>query len=615
MVTPPTSAPLESRLDYWRRVLRPLSWWLLLVLVLYGIRLHQRLSAQTNVQFTASVPGQPAYPEADAQLDGQPFSSGQRVRIGWHQLVLTHPKGNPRILNLFVWYGQRNLGKIAMERAKGTLAISAAPVAQWLMIRGPEFSITLTNSGGFNSPVPTDRYVVEATYPYWKNSETITVSADATATHSFAPRFGTLTIAASHPDISFQLCRSDGTSVETGRLPVTLAGLPEGNGYQLRALRKEDRQDSVFAVKGGLTNTLKVEFVYGVVSIASEPAGATVLKDGSELGLTPLTLPEVNPGAFEFSLFMDEYETATATLAVTANQTNTYRTNLISQYFTRAMAAARQYYANTDYDRAAEAAAEALKHKSGDGEATSLLHEATVMGHLARAEAWAARGDFTNAITEANLTLTLAPDNTRAKQLVADCTNREQQRLEAIRKHEAEMAEQARQRRARELAEQQAQKRMQELPEAFDVANRLCENASQFSSHQLGTSNSVTTVGNAINRALSDQQPPFQNVRMNWIYPHLFMLEARQRVGIGYRDCLILGSQVRDNEVQIRYKVFEYEHPPDVKLLGGLLQLSTAINITSQDPQVAAANAQKFQQRIKEGVNLVTALIQRATGQ
>jgi hypothetical protein len=69
-----------------------LSWWLLLVLVLYGIRLHQRLSAQTNGQFTASVPGQSAFQPASAQLDGQPFSSGERVAIGRHQMVFMHPK-------------------------------------------------------------------------------------------------------------------------------------------------------------------------------------------------------------------------------------------------------------------------------------------------------------------------------------------------------------------------------------------------------------------------------------------------------------------------------------------------------------------------------------------
>ena len=565
------------------------------------------------MQFTASVPGQPFFPEAATQLDGHPFSTGQQVSIGWHQLTVTHPKGKPFETNLFVWYGERNLGNITLERAKGTLAISAVPVAERLMIRGPEFTLTLTNNAGFTAPVPTDRYLVEATYKYWKNSEAVTVSADATAAHRFAPRLGTLNIAASHSDISFELRKGDGTPVESGMLPVTLADLPEGSGYQLHAQRKEDRQNTVVAVNGGMTNTVKVEFVYGVVAIESEPAGATVLKDGRELGRTPLVLPEVNTGSFEFSLRLYEYETAAGALAVTANQTNVFRTSLISQHFTRALAAARQYYANTDYDRAAEAATEALKHKAGDIEATSLQREATMMGHLAKAEALAARGDFTNAITKANLALALAPDNPRAKALVADCTTREQQRLEAIRQREAGLAEQERQRHARELAEQQAQQRLQELRQVFNAASRPYENAAQFSSHELVTSNSVNIVGNALSSVLSREQPAFQNRQHNWIQQHIFILESRQRVGLGYRDCLIVGSQVRENETRIQFKVFEYEHPPELNVLGGLLQLSTSVKITSQDPQVAADQAQKFQLRINQGIELVTVAIQRAT--
>jgi len=602
----------EGRAAHWLRVLRPLSWWFLLVLVLYAIRLHQRLSEQTNVQFTTSVPGQPFFPDATAQLDGQPFSSGQRVAIGWHELAVTHPKGIPFSTNLFVWYGERNLGKIILVRTKGTLAISATPVAQRLSIRGPEFNVTLTNSEGFNAPVPTDRYVVEATYQYWQGCEAVTVSTDATSGHRFAPRFGTLIIAASHPDISFELRKGDGTPVKSGLLPVTIPSLPESSDYQLQALRKWNRQDLAVAVNGDMTNTFKVQFVYGMLTIESEPAGATVLKDGKELGITPLTLLEANPGPFEFSLLLDEYETSTGKLAVTANQTNIFRATLISQHFTQAMNAARQYYASTEYDRAAQAAVEALKFKPGDGDVANLLYEATMMGHLAKAETFSAQSEFTNAITEANLALALAPDNTRAKELVADCTNREQKHLEAIRKREAKLAEQARQQHERELAEQQTQQRAQELREAFNEANRPYENSSHFSNHEMVTSNSVNAVGNAISSALSGEQPAFENARLNWIYPHLFMLEARQRVGIGYRDCLILGSQVRDNEVQIRFKVFEYEHSPDLKLLGGMLQLSTAVNITSQDSKVADDDARRFQHRIREGINLVTAKIQRA---
>jgi tetratricopeptide (TPR) repeat protein len=276
---------------------------------------------------------------------------------------------------------------------------------------------------------------------------------------------------------------------------------------------------------------------------------------------------------------------------------------------------ARQYLAVTNLYQAKAAVDRAIQASPTDPAAIALQQKIALLTTIQNAEYLGAQNEFTNGINLLQSVLKVEPDNERAKELVADYTNREQQRLEAIRKHEAELAEAERQRQARILAEQQAQQRIQELSEALNGASRPYENAAQFSRHELVTTNSATLVGSAISSALSGANPPFENVRLNWIYGHLFMLEARQRVGIGYRDCLIVGSQVRENETRIQFKVFEYENPPKVNLLGGILQFQPEIKITSQDPQVAAAQAEKFQQRIKEGINVVTALIQKASGQ
>lgn len=601
-----------GRFQAWARVCRPLLLWFVAFIALWGYTLHHHFLRQTRLAAAVSFQGKRIGYEAEIFLDGSPHRFGELVSLGRHQLTVRNPKAVTFQTNLFVWYGRRELGEIVLKRAKGILSVSAVPIAERLTIRGPEFSIVLTNSAGFTSSVPTDRYVVEASYKYWKEIEGVTVSTDATANHKIAPRLGTLTVGASHADISYELRKSDRTLMESGTLPVTIAGLSESSGYQLLSERKTDQQSQIVAVNGGTTNTVKVEFVYGTAIIESEPAGATVLRNGREIGTTPLTLPEVNLGSFEFTLHLAEFETVSGTLTIAANETNSFHTNLISRYFTLAMASARQYYANADYDRALKAATEALKHKAGDAEATGLQREAKTMGHLVRAEALALRGDFTNAISEANLALTTTPDSKQAKELLADYTNREQQRIEAVRKREAELAEQERQRRERERIEQLAQQRIRELHDGFAAANRPYENASLFSSYELIATNDVRKVGNAINSALTSKQPAFGNLKMNWLYPHIFMIEARQTIGIGYRACLILGTQVRENEVRIQFKVFEYEHPPDLKLLGGLFQLSTAINVTSQDPNVEAQKAERFRQRVKEGIELLKGRIQGA---
>jgi len=139
------------------RGLRPIILWLLLVAVLFAIHTHQRLMERTRLDFTISLAGQIPFIEPVATLDGNTVFNDERVSLGSHQFMVTHPKGETFTTNLFIWYGGHNFGNIDLKRAKGTLSITIDPPAPWLSIQGPEFSVTLTNSTGFSDSVPTDQ--------------------------------------------------------------------------------------------------------------------------------------------------------------------------------------------------------------------------------------------------------------------------------------------------------------------------------------------------------------------------------------------------------------------------------------------------------------------------
>src|SRR5882672_1421269 len=156
------STPVTSKPAPWRRGLRPLIWWLIMVLLMFAYRTHERLSANTLINFEPTLSGKRVADEAVAAIDGKPASDGQRIPIGWHTLTVSHPKTKPFSTNLFIWYGPRDLGEIALVRTMGVLVVIARPTAQQLTVRGPEFSVTLTNTYGITSSVPTDRYVLEA---------------------------------------------------------------------------------------------------------------------------------------------------------------------------------------------------------------------------------------------------------------------------------------------------------------------------------------------------------------------------------------------------------------------------------------------------------------------
>jgi hypothetical protein len=178
----------ENHSIRWPQALRPVFWWLLLVLVLFGIRTHQRLMEQTRLNFTVSLNGQPL--EVTAVLDQHTFSSGQNISLGNHRFVVSNPKTEPFATNFFAWYGPHNFGEIKLKRSFGTLNVQANPPASTITITGPEFSTTLSNSVGTSISVPTDSYTVSAGYPHWSQSQNVTVYENQSVPCNFVPQLG-----------------------------------------------------------------------------------------------------------------------------------------------------------------------------------------------------------------------------------------------------------------------------------------------------------------------------------------------------------------------------------------------------------------------------------------
>ena len=194
----------EKRRAYWGRVLRPLFWWLILVLLLYGYRLHQRMLEQTRITFAITLAGQTPSPEARATFDGRPISSGQQIPLGHHQFTIVHPKGESYTTNLFIWYGAHDLGTIDLKRTVSVISVTANPPAPMLSIHGPEFDVELTNSPGMTSSVPTDRYVISSRYAHWSSSDEVLVSPGVPATWRIAPRLGAAQITCNEADANGQ---------------------------------------------------------------------------------------------------------------------------------------------------------------------------------------------------------------------------------------------------------------------------------------------------------------------------------------------------------------------------------------------------------------------------
>lgn len=187
-----TASPIRAgRTRQTIRVLRPLQWWLLLVMVLYGIRLHGRWMERTRLSFSATLEGRSVEYEANSRLDGRAILSGQRISLGPHMLTIAHSKTESFSTNLFIWYGGKDVGGVDLKRAKGTLEVLLNRPARRLSIRGPEFGIVLTNSSGGTWLVPTDHYDVEARFAFATVQDQATILANSATVTRIASQFGT----------------------------------------------------------------------------------------------------------------------------------------------------------------------------------------------------------------------------------------------------------------------------------------------------------------------------------------------------------------------------------------------------------------------------------------
>ncbi|MGO8697796.1 MAG: PEGA domain-containing protein [Limisphaerales bacterium] len=579
------------------RTLRPIFWWLILVLVLYGIRTHQRLMEETRLVFTVSIQGQPHY-DASTSFDGKPIKSGQNISLGNHTFVITLPKGEPFSTNMFVWYGEHNLGTLDLKRTMGALAVTANPPAPLLFIRGPEWSVTLTNSSGLTASVPTDQYTVESRYAHWGHADDVTVLAGPTTeTWQIAPRLGAIQLSCNQSDATFQLLTLDDRQEEAGGFPDLITEVPEGN-YKLISRHHGHQHEQTVSVKAGMTNDNPIEFLYGAAFLETVPADATVQDtDGHQWGVTPLRLSEISPGTLQFTLHRAGYEPVSVSLQITANDTSTFRTNLVSMGYTGAMKSARQFLAAMKYAQALQAIGDALVAKPDDADAILLRREATGLGKLQHAKQLGKEGDFIEGGKELALALQSLPDNGEIKQLIAEFKGREPEQIE------------------RERLE-----RLNRPKLVYDDILERFQDANLFDDHSLKTSKPAKDAAEAIASALLYTQPAYKITVNTSPRSETYEIVGLQEVSGnlfnagGLRRFIIVCGQTRDDETQILFKVMEFKKKHSVSM-PALLEFKDEQEYVPIHPSRIPDMNDKLKAQLQAGVSNLTVRIQGAIGQ
>ena len=320
--------------------------------------------------------------------------------------------------------------------------------------------------------------------------------------------------------------------------------------------------------------------------------------NGRYWGVTPLKLIEMKPGDWTFALQHDGYEAVTASLTISANQSTSFHTNLISVNFTGSMKAARQAMDNEDYDGALRAVGAAIIAKPGDADALTLQTNASGLGSLQRARKLGLQGDFMGGEKELATTLGVFPDNAEAKALLAEYRRREPEQKEKIRLE-----------------------RLEHGNTAFKNALLGNSDADLFATHEFKTTRPVNQAYPAILDAL--RIPPAFQISKNFSPgPETYEIDFVQEfstymaTSAGRRQGVIVCAQTKDDETQILFKILEYKTEAQNKFsIGNLIGTPVAVNYVPISPSRIGPLTDKLEARLNEGITNVTARIQGAIGQ
>jgi tetratricopeptide (TPR) repeat protein len=331
----------------------------------------------------------------------------------------------------------------------------------------------------------------------------------------------------------------------------------------------------------------------GTVALYSDPSGAKVVgRDGALWGTTPAILQEMSAGAWEGELRLEGFVPVSLSLAIKPNQTTSVHTNLVNWQYAQAIKEAKRVFAKGDYDRTLEFLGEALKIQTNDPEATALRDKASEARHMQRGRGSYKNGDYAEARREIEGALGIEPENSEAKAL-----------LENIGKQQEQALSEQRRIQKKELAERTRRERLGLLDQTMDSITRDHVDAYLFNVQTVAFTNSVKELGNAVRNALLTKPPVFEVNKYDWSTDELFVLEAKQQVSGGLRQCLIVGTQVSDTESAIAFRMLEYETHLNFNL-GGVLRVSDG-----QPPLVALPNRKD---RVVDGIQSITSRIKSA---
>jgi TonB family protein len=223
-----------------------------------------------------------------------------------------------------------------LAAARGQINIATEPA---------DATITIGNLPPRTSPalftnLKIGRYPVTISLPNYETANlTIVVKENETADPGvvrLAHQTGSLELTSEPPGANYSVRSASNmfllnTGGLSGATPATVNDLPSGDYIVTFSHEGFQSHSETVTVTHDTPAQASWKFVNGDVLITSTPSGATVTtSDGKVLGVTPVTLNDVEPGDVSYVLNLDGYDSATVSGKIEGGKTNTLSASLLS---------------------------------------------------------------------------------------------------------------------------------------------------------------------------------------------------------------------------------------------------------------------------------------------
>jgi TonB family protein len=319
------------------------------------------------------------------ELDGRPFTSGLTVTPGPHKLTADLQNAEPFEQRLWVFYGDKNLGPLTLVSSKGSLLVTVNPSPASVTVRQGLEAVGSGNAPLTVEKLVPGNYEVEIKRGEYKETHSVKVQGRQRTDKKIDLNLGSANLSSDPADGEFQLSgngrqwdgklpaliqdvpggdylftarrkgweistthsvargetqaskiefpygsmevTSDPTGLavsindeEVGTTPLTRRELKPGQ-YKLVITDGENEKLEEIRVTEKELGKRVFSFQYGTVQLGSTPPGATVVRNGKEVGTTPWKDSRILAGDTTVELRLKGYEAKIVSFHVAEGQT------------------------------------------------------------------------------------------------------------------------------------------------------------------------------------------------------------------------------------------------------------------------------------------------------